>query len=157
MTFTTDRLMFYQKNLVIFNKQTAYPGTVPCLSRLKGHYWLVLTFKIIVRYFWNKDQSQNKNLKVKMKYFVSAVLVFVCLISWAQGGDSEPLTGPKILFAENSFDFGDITQGDKVEHVFEFENVGNEALIISDVRTTCGCTAPEWPRETCSTWSKKNP
>ena len=35
----------------------------------------------------------------------------------------------------------------KVEHVFEFENVGNEPLILSDVRTTCGCTAPEWPRE----------
>ena len=61
--------------------------------------------------------------------------------------DTEPMTGAKIYFAETSFDFGDITQGDRVEHVFEFENSGNEPLIISDVKTTCGCTAPEWPRE----------
>ncbi len=82
-----------------------------------------------------------------MKYLVSLILIGVGFVGVAQEENSEPLTGPKIAFAENMFDFGDITQGDKVEHVFEFENIGNEALILSDVRTTCGCTAPEWPRE----------
>lgn len=81
-----------------------------------------------------------------MKYLVSLLLVGCALISNAQT-EEEPLTGPKISFSEASFDFGEITQGEKVEHVFEFENVGNEPLILSDVRTTCGCTAPEWPRE----------
>ncbi len=59
----------------------------------------------------------------------------------------EPQNGPKIMFSEASFDFGEITQGDIVKHVFTFENTGNEPLILSDVRTTCGCTAPSWPRE----------
>lgn len=81
-----------------------------------------------------------------MKYLASLLLVGFAFFATAQEGE-EPMTGPKIYFSEKSFDFGEITQGEKVEHVFEFENTGNEPLILSDVRTTCGCTAPEWPRE----------
>ncbi|MEM6736389.1 MAG: DUF1573 domain-containing protein [Bacteroidota bacterium] len=88
-----------------------------------------------------------------MKYLASLLsLVVFIVVSYGQDkselqDETESLTGPKIYFTEISFDFGDISQGDKVEHVFEFENTGNEPLILSDVRTTCGCTAPEWPRE----------
>ena len=77
-----------------------------------------------------------------MKYLASLLLAGCAFFANAQEVE-EPMTGPKISFAEKSFDFGEITQGEKVEHVFEFENVGNEPLILSDVRTTCGCTAPE--------------
>ncbi|MEM0941090.1 MAG: DUF1573 domain-containing protein [Bacteroidota bacterium] len=87
-----------------------------------------------------------------MKHLVLLFSLVYCVVSFGQDkselqDDSESLTGPKIYFTETSFDFGDINQGDKVEHTFEFENTGNEPLILSDVRTTCGCTAPEWPRE----------
>lgn len=81
-----------------------------------------------------------------MKYLASLLLVGMAFFATAQE-EEEPLTGPKISFTEKSFDFGEITQGDRVEHVFEFENIGNEPLILSDVKTTCGCTAPQWPRE----------
>lgn len=50
-------------------------------------------------------------------------------------------------FEEKSYDFGEITQGDKVEHVFKFKNTGDTDLIIKNVKTSCGCTAPEWPKE----------
>lgn len=58
-------------------------------------------------------------------------------------------TGPvtSISFAEESFNFGTVNAGEKVKHVFKFKNTGNEPLILSDVRTTCGCTVPTWPRE----------
>ena len=55
--------------------------------------------------------------------------------------------GPQITFAEESHDFGDIVQGTKVEYTFKFENTGTEPLILSNVLTTCGCTASAWPRE----------
>ena len=55
--------------------------------------------------------------------------------------------GAVMTFEEVKYDFGDIYQGDKVEHVFKFENSGNEPLIITNVQTTCGCTAPNWPRD----------
>jgi hypothetical protein len=30
---------------------------------------------------------------------------------------------------------------------FEFSNTGKSALVISDVKTSCGCTVPEWPQK----------
>lgn len=55
--------------------------------------------------------------------------------------------GPVITFEESSKDFGDIKQGDKVEHTFKLENTGNAPLVISNVAATCGCTVPKWPKE----------
>ncbi len=62
-------------------------------------------------------------------------------------GAEEVQNGPRITFTESAHNFGDITQGDRVTHVFKYENTGNEPLIRSDVRTTCGCTATNWDRE----------
>ena len=66
------------------------------------------------------------------------------------------LNGPYIAFVEKVHDFKDITQGDKVEHVFEFENSGTTPLIIANVMTTCGCTAPDWPREAIAPGEKSS-
>lgn len=57
------------------------------------------------------------------------------------------MDGPYIAFTESVYDFKEIYQGDKVEHIFEFENSGNKPLIISNVQTTCGCTVPQYPKE----------
>ncbi len=55
--------------------------------------------------------------------------------------------GPAFKFIESKHDFGDVIQGDVVEHSFEFSNVGTLPLVISNIITTCGCTAPTWPKE----------
>jgi len=53
-----------------------------------------------------------------------------------------------ITWDKNTHDFGDMIQGEKVEHVFKFTNTGNEPLVITDVQVTCGCTTPKgWPRD----------
>lgn len=54
---------------------------------------------------------------------------------------------PEMEFEEEVFDFGDITQGEKVSHDFKFENSGNNALIISNAYADCGCTVAEVPKE----------
>lgn len=54
---------------------------------------------------------------------------------------------PVITFKETEFDFGDIKQGDKVEHTFEFTNTGEADLLISTARASCGCTVPEFTEE----------
>ena len=68
-------------------------------------------------------------------------------VAQAQEKQEENVTGPKIEFEESTHNFGDITQGDKVQHVFAFANTGTEPLVLSRVMTTCGCTAPSWPKE----------
>jgi hypothetical protein len=82
-----------------------------------------------------------------MKSLITLVFgFFVVFCAFAQE-EQAMADGPAITFEETSFDFGDIYQGDKVEHTFKLENTGTQPLIITNVQTTCGCTATEWPRE----------
>ena len=37
--------------------------------------------------------------------------------------------------------------GDIVETTFTFKNTGLNDLIITNAKSTCGCTIPEWPKE----------
>lgn len=72
-------------------------------------------------------------------------LVIVLLSSASVYAQAE--NGPDFKFDETKHDFGDIIQGDVVEHYFKFTNTGKEPLVISRIVTTCGCTAPTWPKE----------
>ena len=45
------------------------------------------------------------------------------------------------------WDFGTIQQGDEPEFTFTFQNTGNEPMIISNAKGSCGCTVPQWPKE----------
>lgn len=82
------------------------------------------------------------------KYLILLFLVVFSAQVFAQQAKAPTakLNGPILTFEKNTHDFGDIFQGDKVEQVFKFTNTGNEPLIITNIQVTCGCTAPEWPR-----------
>lgn len=58
---------------------------------------------------------------------------------------NQPLTS--IALSENSFDFGKIKKGEKVEHVYEVTNTGKNPLVISEVKPGCGCTVPDFTKE----------
>lgn len=53
----------------------------------------------------------------------------------------------KLVFLETEYNFGEIQEGEVIEHVFQFTNIGKVPLIISDARSTCGCTVPKWSKE----------
>ena len=55
---------------------------------------------------------------------------------------------PEMTFVEKEFDFGDIKQGDKVDHTFNFKNTGEADLIITNAQASCGCTIPDYPKDT---------
>lgn len=46
---------------------------------------------------------------------------------------------------ETDHDFGEIRDGSTVRFVFQFQNILDEPIILQTVRTTCGCTAADWP------------
>ena len=59
-------------------------------------------------------------------------------------------TGAKIEFKDkdNTIDYGTISKdSDSGLRTFEFTNTGDTPLIITDVRSTCGCTVPSRPTE----------
>jgi Protein of unknown function (DUF1573) len=43
-----------------------------------------------------------------------------------------------------SYDFGEIAKDQPKEFIFEFKNSTQQAVVIDNVRTECGCTATEW-------------
>ena len=51
----------------------------------------------------------------------------------------------KISFKEDTVDYGNIAKGSDGVRVFEFTNTGDAPLIISDVKSSCGCTVPKKP------------
>jgi hypothetical protein len=82
------------------------------------------------------------------KFFTASIMLSLMVFAVSAQSQSEARAdGAEITFSESSKDFGDITQGDVVEHTFKFENTGSQPLIISNVLVTCGCTATNWPRD----------
>mgnify|MGYP000173923421 CR=1 FL=1 len=54
---------------------------------------------------------------------------------------------PMIKFDKETHDFGTIENGTPVETVFKYTNTGNSMLVVSNVKSTCGCTVPSYPKE----------
>ncbi len=46
----------------------------------------------------------------------------------------------KIEITPQSYDFGEVSYGNTVEHTFKIKNSGEEPLEIKRVATSCGCT-----------------
>jgi hypothetical protein len=58
------------------------------------------------------------------------------------------------MFDHTSHDFGTVARGAKVEHIFTVENIYEEEMRISEIRSSCGCTAPKVSRQILKTWEK---
>ena len=50
---------------------------------------------------------------------------------------------PEISFEKTVIDYGTVNKGDNGVREFVFKNSGNAPLIISNVKSTCGCTIPK--------------
>ena len=53
-----------------------------------------------------------------------------------------------MTFDKTFHDFGQITQGTPQQTVFTFTNTGDAPLIITDATSSCGCTIPDYPKNT---------
>lgn len=69
-----------------------------------------------------------------------ALIALVALIGFtAQSQQAE------ITFKTDTVDYGTVAKGSDGLRVFEFTNTGDAPLIISDVKSSCGCTVPKKP------------
>jgi len=79
---------------------------------------------------------------------ISILIGFLCISFFLNAQDASTQQGPVIQWEKPTHDFGDITQGEKVDYTFKFTNAGNQPLVITNVEVTCGCTTPKgWPRD----------
>ena len=71
-------------------------------------------------------------------------LITVLVVSFS----SYAQTGAKIEFKEETINYGEVVKGeDDGIRVFEFTNTGDAPLIITNVKSSCGCTVPSKPKE----------
>jgi len=71
-------------------------------------------------------------------------LIAVILITTA----SYAQAGAKIEFKSDTVDYGTTSKdSDNGIRTFEFTNTGDAPLTIKDVKSSCGCTVPSWPKE----------
>jgi len=59
---------------------------------------------------------------------------------------ADPATLGSFQFPEMEYDFGNIKEGEVIEHVFKFTNNGQAPLVISNITASCGCTSPDWSK-----------
>jgi len=63
-------------------------------------------------------------------------------------GSVTSVSGQVLRFVHTRFDFGVVPESaGSVSHEFRFVNTGNVPLILTDVRSSCDCTVPEWPQQ----------
>jgi len=67
------------------------------------------------------------------------LVFFVGLIGFAMQAQA------KITFEDETIDYGEIQKGSDGVRTFKFTNTGDQPLVITDVKSTCGCTIPKKP------------
>ena len=90
---------------------------------------------------------------MKKVFSILVVMAFV-FAGVAQSGDTQAqpkknkkVKTPEITFVKLVHDYGQIEQGANGECEFEFKNTGKADLILTNCRSSCGCTVPSWPKD----------
>ena len=79
----------------------------------------------------------NKHLDMKK----IAIIVLIAFVGLIQQVNAQA----KIEFKTDIIDYGEIAKGSDGLRIFEFTNTGNAPLIVSNVKSSCGCTFPSKP------------
>jgi hypothetical protein len=81
------------------------------------------------------------------KVFFSCALSAIA-IAFSGNADAQILEkGAKIEFSKETHDYGTVKYDGDGTCQFEFKNTGDEPLIISNAKGSCGCTVPEFSKE----------
>lgn len=86
------------------------------------------------------------------KYLLVFASVFAFTLAFAQDENQtdtpQSSTNAIIEFDSRVKDFGILEFGGDGNHTFKFTNTGTTPLIISNVKSSCGCTVADgWPKE----------
>jgi len=76
----------------------------------------------------------------------AAVLAAVPALALAQAQSPAAAAAPKLVIVEEKKDAGTVPKGEVVHATFVLKNEGKADLHITDVKPSCGCTAPEFDR-----------
>ncbi len=87
-----------------------------------------------------------------LKKSINFVLIFIVtlIVSWYLfdfGDNDDNIEQTNIEFDENEHNFSKLKKDKEALTYFVYKNTGDYPLIISDIRSTCGCTIPIWSKK----------
>lgn len=85
---------------------------------------------------------KTNSLKSIFNCALVAIALLFTSMSFAQNETSGVLT-----FETTTIDYGTIQQNADGVRVFTFKNTGDAPIVISNVKTSCGCTVPTYPKQ----------
>jgi len=107
--------------------------------------------------------KNNKNIHMKKSVLLIMVLGALVFSSCKENASSKikatnvetakerdakiSLGGAIIEFDKTEYDFGSIVDGEVFNGTFKITNSGKADLILTQVKPSCGCTTPDWPKE----------
>ena len=52
-----------------------------------------------------------------------------------------------VQIIDSAYNFGKVTDGEKIEYSYRFKNVGTKPLVVTEAHASCGCTVPQKPEK----------
>jgi hypothetical protein len=89
-------------------------------------FLLVITTALVSCDVRRKDKIADDNLKLMEKLLKDS-------------------TGVQMI--DSAFNFGKVTDGEKVEYNYRFKNIGAKPLVVTSATASCGCTVPQKPEK----------
>ncbi len=83
-----------------------------------------------------------------MRKLINLTFAVMLLFTAACSQNEDAKKNTEMTFKEDlTYDFGKIKQNSEGIHEFTFKNTGKDPLIITNVKSSCGCTVPTFPEK----------
>jgi len=81
-----------------------------------------------------------------MKKFVTFLILCSIFTVGSFASKDNKSANDSIVFVKTTNDYGTIEQGSSGKCEFLFTNTMKTPLVLNNVKASCGCTVPEWPK-----------
>ena len=79
------------------------------------------------------------------------VIIIYLTATWSgctgKGPGRSESRNARIVFADTVYRYGEVGFSSDGTCEFTFTNTGRGQLVLKNVKSSCGCTVPEWPKE----------
>ncbi len=91
--------------------------------------------------------SKIRAMQKRIFFLITLISIMVMSCKNREQNATDESHPSAISFKSIMYDFGTIPYDSDGRCYFEFTNISKVPLVVNVVRTTCGCTRPEWPKE----------
>lgn len=85
--------------------------------------------------------------KITVSLFIICISVFSVIAQEEIKTNQDTKDMPEIYFENTTHNYGTIELNGDGTCVFKFKNTGKEPLLLTNVKSSCGCTTPTWTKE----------